>query len=414
MPATGQVVTLGGPKLVSPLGLTLLAAAIAALVMPQQSPFPYGFEYGQPWSYETLTAPFDFEVLYPEEQVRDKISAINDSHAPYYSIDLSIPRRQAKVLDDFIKERLQLSQNDTQYGDLVSKPRQYQAYGERMLAFIYAQGIAGKALVAIQQEDPSAPIYVVRNNTEQARQAKDIPSPKKVLTWLIDTLPYSNLRQPELLLPVLEKMIEANVFYSDSLTAAAKRKKIASVISTGITVRKGDIVVERGTIIDDAIYRKLDSLKDRLAPPTGIPVLTGYALLASSSVRIVFYLVAKNVSSHMETTSGTRIWPNFDPEFFVLDAGLWLDRPSRGFSAAYLGNAASVQAHIRQWAGYCAHGDNAHTKYRFSRLECGLGCYSIVRNGHFAFVGTQRIQMDTASLCSLFDRWTTSACLVGM
>ncbi|TNE52411.1 MAG: hypothetical protein EP344_15810 [Bacteroidetes bacterium] len=282
------------PTWLSPLPFALVAAVLTALVMPHPDPFPYHFEYGYPWNYQTLYAPFDFEVLYPEKQVKPQIDSIRASHAPYYILDPEVARRQKVQLHAFIQERLRVSRHDVQYEDLIHAPGKYEQFGQQILAVLYERGIAGQRLAQLQAEDPGARLYLVRNNSERLIQAAAVATPESAWEFLIDTLPYSPVRQPEILLPVLEQLIEPNVFYNDSLTEAAIRKKIASVVSTGITVRKGETIIQKGELITDEDYRKLDSLSKRLEPPKGVWVYTGYILLAVLGFGFYFFGVRQH------------------------------------------------------------------------------------------------------------------------
>lgn len=272
-----------------PLGMALAAAVLAALIMPRQSPFPYRFEAGHPWNYAVLKAPFDYEVLYPEEEIREQMKQINAEHAPYYRLDPEVARLQKRLLADFINERSRVSQHDARYEDLVKNPSRYRSYGQQLLDKLYEQGIAGPELAALAKVDPGARIYLVQAGKESRIRASDVPSLDAARQFLIDTLPYSPLRQPELLLPILEKNLAPNVFYSDSLTQLMRRKKIAAVASTGITVRRGETIVKKGELISEEIYRKLDSLNRRYEVPKGFIVVAGYALLAFIGFALFFF-----------------------------------------------------------------------------------------------------------------------------
>ncbi len=96
----------------SPVALAVAAALLAALLMPQQSPFPFRFEKGYPWNYPTLKAPFDFEVLYPEDQVREQLDRVDAEHAPYYVVRPEVARQQKRFLAEQINEQVKISRND--------------------------------------------------------------------------------------------------------------------------------------------------------------------------------------------------------------------------------------------------------------------------------------------------------------
>ncbi len=83
-----------------------------------------------------------------------------------------------------------------------------------------------------------------------------------------------------MLLPLLEKVLVPNLFYSDSLTRIAKRQKLAAVLSTGIIVRKGERIVAHDQIVSPEIAQKLDSLALRYEQPKSWALLLGYGMLA--------------------------------------------------------------------------------------------------------------------------------------
>ncbi len=285
----GPAETLPGAWLWQPFALSLLVAALAALIMPRQSAFPYRFELNGFWNYASLRAPFDFEVLQPKAAVQAELDKIEAEHAPYYRLDPGVAQARKSQLKNFIEERKRVSQNDVRYEDLLRNPGRYQNYGLRLLDELFARGIAGAKLDALQKEDPNAPIFLVRNNREERLQARQVLSLNRAREILSDSLPYSPLLQPEVLLPVLESALTANVVYDDSLTVAGKNKKIAAVYSTGITVKKGEWVVKRNERITESTFKKLNSLKQRYEHPQVWQLLLGYFLLAFVVFGIYFF-----------------------------------------------------------------------------------------------------------------------------
>lgn len=280
------------PNLLPGLWLSLAAGLVAAFLMPQQSPFPYRFEKAQPWNYSTLKAPFDFEVLYPEAQVRDQLDQINAEHAPYFLLRPELARRQKQQLAEQIQEQTRIGKNDTRYEDLVAKPAAYISFGQQMLDYLYSKGVGGGDVEGLRQDNPNAEIMLVNGAYEQRIPVAQFFTLSTAREFLSDTLPYSPLRQPELLLAFLEKALAPNVQYSDSLTVLSKRKKIAAVVSTGITVRKGEVIVRNSELVSDDIFRKLNSLSQRFDAPKRLPVTIGYALLAWVAFGIYFFWLA--------------------------------------------------------------------------------------------------------------------------
>lgn len=237
-----------------------LCAAVFALLMPREEAFPYKFQQGQPWSYRSLNAPFDFEVLYPEEQVRGELDRVNAEHAPYFKLDPEVSRQQKKRFARMVEDQIQISRHDTQFEDLVQNQAAYIAFGQQLLDIIYGKGLADPTEEVFK--DTPGYIYLVSGNMERRVPVQEVGTVNNARNFLTDTLPFSSLRQPELILPLLEKSLAVNVQYSDSLTVTHKRRKLAAVTGTGILVHKGEQIIQPGEIVNSDLEQKLVSLKN--------------------------------------------------------------------------------------------------------------------------------------------------------
>lgn len=258
--------------------ITLCSAAAAALLLPRRQPFPYTYAAGQPWGHRTLLAPFDFEVLYPEQQVQADVQRVQAEHAPYFGLSAEIGRQQKRQFLRLLEEQARISQHDAQYDDLNRNLSAYARFGQSLLDHIYAQGIADPDEATLR-ENPGF-VYIVAGREERRVPLAEIWTLRSAQRFLSDTLPFSDLRQPEYLLPMLEKSLAPNLIYSDSLTLVSKRHKLAAVRSTGVSVRKGETLVQRGELVGPDTVQKLDSLARRYEAAPGPEVLAGYLLLA--------------------------------------------------------------------------------------------------------------------------------------
>lgn len=271
--------------------LALPFACVAALLMPRQSAFPYTFQVGQPWNYHALKAPFDFEVMYPEEQVRPAVEQINAEHGPYFLLHPEVARQQKRQFARLLDEQINIGRHDAQYDDLRANAGVYLGFGQQMLDLLYAQGVAN-ANEAAFQATPGF-VFVVVGNNERRVPVRSLQTVASAMNFLTDTLPYAPLRQPELVLPMLEKVLIPNLLFSDSLTSASLRKKLATVMSTGVAIRKGETIVERNESISNDVYLKLHSLHRRYDEPKGWLVAVGYGLLAWLAFGIFFFWLAQ-------------------------------------------------------------------------------------------------------------------------
>lgn len=297
------------PRGWSPLLLAAFAAVLAAFLLPTQAPFPYRYEEGQPWLYKSLSAPFDYEVLYPEDQVETATAKVEAEHGPYLVTNAEIARRSGKRFSELLAEQASVSRHDPQFADLTANPGTYDAYGRALLDRIYAIGILSPEAETFLRDAPSRQVYVSAGNTVRKLASDQLFTLSRARDLLTDSLPFSNLRQPEMLLPMLEKCLAPNLFYSDSLTREALRAKRAAVLSTGIVVRKGETIIDHHELVTPEIAQKLDSLARRYEQPGGWPRLAGYALLAFLLFAVFFYWLKKDALLAWQSREGLLLLP---------------------------------------------------------------------------------------------------------
>ncbi|MEO6759100.1 MAG: hypothetical protein ABIO24_06560 [Saprospiraceae bacterium] len=261
-----------------PLWWALVFAALTAFLMPRQSAFSYAFQVGQPWNYHTLNAPFDFEVLYPEEQVQPAMAKVQSEHAPYFRLNNEVARQQKQRFSQLLEEQVRISGHDAQFDDLRANAGAYLNFGQQLLDLLFNRGIV----------DPKEPafrttpgyVYVWNGNTERQVPVRSLLTVTTAKDFLTDTLPFTTLRRPELVLPMLENVLVPNLIYSDSLTGAVLHHKLAAAMSTGITVHRGESLIQRNELVSNDSYLKLQSLARRYDPPDGWMATLGYGLLA--------------------------------------------------------------------------------------------------------------------------------------
>lgn len=297
------------PRGWSPLLLALFAAVLSAFLLPRQTPFPYRYEQGQPWLYRSLNAPFDYEVLYPEDQVKAATAKVEAEHGPYLINNAEVGRKSGRRFSELLAEQTLISRHDPQFADLVANPGTYEAYGHAMLDKIYSAGILAPETEDFLRDAPSRQVYVSSGNSIRKVSADQLFTLSRARDLLTDSLPFSNLRQPEMLLPILEKCLAPNLFYSDSMTLEALRAKRAAVLSTGLVVRKGETIIAHNELVTPEIEQKLDSLARRYEQPGGWAQLAGFALMAFLLFAAFFIWLKKDAPLIWQSREGLLLLP---------------------------------------------------------------------------------------------------------
>lgn len=239
----------------------LLVSMLAAIILPRTTAFEYRYTIDRTWCYEDLIAPFDFSVS-------DKMEANNTRTAtPYYVMDQNIVREKKVMLGNLIQNQIKLSKQDTEYEDMIANVGAYRALGMNLLDAIYRRGI-----IETKPKSNNGIAFVGHTNNQVS--VNSILSMSEAVEMATDSLPFSTLRQPELLLPMIEKTLTPNVFYSDSLTTLLSNESAPSI---GLT-KKGTLIIKKGEKVDETVKIQLDSLSRSYQTEDKWKIILGYFL----------------------------------------------------------------------------------------------------------------------------------------
>lgn len=296
--------------------MILLVIGFVSLLFPNNLRFKYIFSEGQSWQYEDLTAPFDFAILKPESEISAERAHIKEEFSPYYVKDLSVVKEQRRVFEETFDQQIEMVKSSTQFMDVLQQPSKYLDYGHNYLERLYQRGVI-QLSEADQGKNKDFVVNIIQGNTTSPQTLQSLYTRSNAINLLQDTLPYSNLIEPEFLLPLLENRIIPNIIYNDTLTQRFQQEQLASVSSTRGLVRKGELIIPKNGIITNEIYQRLISFKAQYQEEvteqrsyTG--VFLGYLLLASLIIGVFMTYLA---------TYAKEIFKNFIKLSFVL---LWI------------------------------------------------------------------------------------------
>ena len=85
-----------------------LLAFVIMLLAPRNRSFQYAFSEGKPWSYDLITAPYDFPIYKSAEQLRMEQDSIRQETLPVISsVQLRAPASQAQPAARRLRAELQ-------------------------------------------------------------------------------------------------------------------------------------------------------------------------------------------------------------------------------------------------------------------------------------------------------------------
>ena len=157
--------------------LFLCVIGLIVQFFPTQNKFKYQFEVGKPWSYELITASFDFPIYKSDQQIIKEREEILKDFTPYYKLDTTVINLQVnKLFSDWKKKsgKSPISQN----------------YLKRKFKAIYSIGIISVEEYNKLIEDGRNNISCIMPNSVSHTQAiEDVYTPKTAYEEIIKEAP---------------------------------------------------------------------------------------------------------------------------------------------------------------------------------------------------------------------------------
>ena len=235
-------------KNVTKLGLFIALVAIIVQLFPKEKQFKYQYEIGKPWSYELMTASYDFPIYKTEKQLDADKKELMENYSPYFQVDENVAAQQLNRWRSDWKLK-----NNTD-------PK-YFAFVERKLKTIYENGIISSLMYDRMKSKGYKSIVVVKPSrlTENV-SIDELHTPKTAYEEILMDKPYF-ISDAELSNYNLNLYLVENLRY-DSITSEAVKKDMFKNLSlTSGMVQTGERIIDRGEIVTPGTYAILNSMK---------------------------------------------------------------------------------------------------------------------------------------------------------
>ena len=235
-------------KNVTKLGLFIALVAIIVQLFPKDKQFKYQYEIGKPWSYELMTAAYDFPIYKTEKQLDADKKELMENYSPYFQVDENVAAQQLNRWRSDWKLK-----NNTD-------PK-YFAFVERKLKTIYENGIISSLMYDRMKSKGYKSIVVVKPSrlTENV-SIDELHTSKTAYEEILMDKPYF-ISDAELSNYNLNLYLVENLRY-DSITSEAVKKDMFKNLSlTSGMVQTGERIIDRGEIVTPGTYAILNSMK---------------------------------------------------------------------------------------------------------------------------------------------------------
>lgn len=272
------------PGIFRPLTFVLVVVFVS-LLFPTDLRFKYQYEKQQSWRYDNLMAPFDFAIRKTEAELQmEREDVLDNTNLVFEEAEQIVKERKAAFSQEF-QQQLEQIESSGQFRDVPRQPQVYLNYGLAFLDRLYDQGI-----IHLSGEqtgvDQDQVLTIIRGSTFEEQTVENLLQVSSATAMVSDTLPYSSLREPEFLLPLLQAQVQANLFYSAERTKQLQEDALNRIVTSRGLVQKGDLIVARNSIITDELYQVLYSYEQEyqqqvLSKQSISNIFIGYLILTA-------------------------------------------------------------------------------------------------------------------------------------
>ncbi|MDD3624006.1 MAG: HDIG domain-containing protein [Proteiniphilum sp.] len=228
----------------------MAAVLLITYIFPRQGSFKYSFNEGRPWQYGLLTAPFDFPVYKPADELKAEQDSILQFYEPYFEINEEV---QKNALADFdadvnLKERL------------AELPADYKLYIRNKLQEVYKNGIMRSEDYDRIAASATERLRIKEGNMATSKKIESFHTIRSAYQKVLEDLPAS--MDAEMVKAAnINDYIRENIIYDAATSQKAQDEFIQQVdISRGM-VQQGQRIMDQGEIVDARTYNILSSLK---------------------------------------------------------------------------------------------------------------------------------------------------------
>ncbi len=257
--------------------LFVITTALIVYIFPREGKFRYEFQKGRPWMHENLFAPFDLPIYKSEKQLQDERDSVLKYFNPYFKYDSSVYIAELSKFkkyyrakhDEFIlkheKEAINFSGYKKQ--QFIKNSEKFEENAKKIIQSIYLKGIVELNEITEKLANDEQ-IIVLKDKLAVDQVLGDIFTQKKAyefVTQSINTYTKQNtgkFKYPDFYSSInLYEFIVPNVFYDQNTSEKVKAELLSNVSLTKGMVQAGEKIISQGEIIDQNLYRILESLK---------------------------------------------------------------------------------------------------------------------------------------------------------
>ncbi|MDB5062446.1 MAG: transrane family protein [Mucilaginibacter sp.] len=276
--------------------MMLVSITVIVYALPKQAKFGYEYEKGRIWNQKDLISPYNFAILKTNQEIETDQKTALATVTPIYQRNDDVGNQ---LIEGF-KNDLEIKWHTAGINDRFKA--KYLQTGEDLLKYVYNVGVF-KPNAKYQQKGINYPITVLDKNVATEKNTSELFTREKAIAYCDDAISKVPGLDKAFLLNLMQDRVQANLIYDAKLTARLEQEVLDNLSITRGMVQKGDIIIAKGSVINDEAYQKLASYKKAFEDNARINgnhalVLLGQFLLVGIAITLLMiflYLFRRDI-----------------------------------------------------------------------------------------------------------------------
>ena len=241
---------------------TLLVSVVTLIYfLPRESKFGYVYELNKPWHYPQLIASYDFVIYKTDDEVKRERDSVVRQFVPYYRVDSLVAEKQIAAL-----------RKDFYAGKFRGIPVYYLPRLVENLRHVYARGILDVSDYEGFLKSDSHVLRLIRGQEATTGEVENFFTIRTAYDYLLNR-DRGALSQESLRKCNLNDYLAVNVKNDTAKNRLELQSELSQVSDNIGMVQSGQLVIDRGQIVNAEHVRILNSLKkeseQRMDPSRG-------------------------------------------------------------------------------------------------------------------------------------------------
>ncbi len=232
-----------------------LCMIVVTLFLPKQARFRFEYEKGKIWMQKDLVSPYSFAIKKTNAEIEKDREEILKSVLPVYQnndemVQNSIQELNSEFEITWKSSRIPAQQKDT-----------YKLETNNLIREIYRRGLLNP-VKKFQRNGQNYNFSLLNNNVSRQLSTIDAFTIESALDYAAKQLKNKpEITNSDWLLKLLRNHLKPNYIFDEQLTGKLEENALNSISTTRGMVQNGELIVASGTMVNDEIYQKLESLK---------------------------------------------------------------------------------------------------------------------------------------------------------